>query len=648
MAKGVIEFIDIENKKVTINGKEYAIGKKIWNRESLGDKLEKGIEIEYEIKGANFDFKRIISREEKEFINKNSYGKNNSNRNASNTVVSQKFDYPYNFVRVNEKVEREAIEKGELSGKILCSLTNRSPIFFPEPKKSEAKNQHSREFFFEKNGKYIIPASSLKGNFRSVLEAISNSCFTNIEEERLEKRLPAGSFNDKIFGIIKRLPTENEDGLIVEAEKVKVKIKALPREYEKEGIYNIKVSNLIKNYSEGKNIEKFDEFNRLFSKEDINAVLWIGSKIFRKEYEKILYPKPNGRSFKFSKNEYDDIKYLLNQRKEREKKNNKTFYFDDLKVEDPIIFQSLANEKAVNLAFSEIPRLRYKYSPYDLLQKELRACETFENACYACRIFGMTGNNLEDKKEEEKEKNALQGRVFFKDATIDKKDAKIQSSPVLIKSLGEPHPTLTGFYLEKGSYDEKVKIRGRKFYWHHTDKIDKEFSKFEKSITSKKEEKHNSSIQFMNHGNRFNFEVSFKNLKEDELGLLLLTLELEEGMLHKFGKAKALGFGSSEVKIEKLLLESSNKYSSFDVSYVESDKKSEYIDIFKKKFDLENKDQWKDLKLIMNKDNKLDFSKSPFPEAENKKGQINSLNWFMNMKMSLKNNFKLPKIQDYK
>lgn len=563
-------------------------------------------------------------------MNKNDYKKIN------------KFNYPYNFVRVNEKVERKTIEKGELSGKIICSLTNRSPIFFPEPKKNKGKNGHSREFFFEKNGKYIIPSSSLKGSFRSVLEAISNSCFTNIKIDELEKKLLKKI--NRVDCIIKRIPTENEDGLIVEAIKIKVKSEALPREYKKEGIYSIKVSNLIKNYNEDKNIEKFDEFNKLFSKEDMDAILWISSETNNKKYEKILYPKPNGRRFKFSKNEYDDIKYLLNQGK---KKENKTFYFDELKVEDPIIFQTSFNEKAVNLAFSEIPRLGYKCSPYDLLPKELRACETFENACYACRIFGMTGNNLEDKKEEEKDKIALQGRVFFKDATIDKKDAKIQSSPVLIKSLGEPHPTLTGFYLETGSYDEKVKIRGRKFYWHHTDKIDKEFSKFKKSITSKKPEKYNSSIQFMNHGNRFNFEVFFKNLKEDELGLLLLTLELEEGMLHKFGKAKALGFGSSEVKIEKLLLESSNKYSSFDSFYIESDKKSEYIDIFKKKFDLENKDQWKDLKLIMNKENKLDFSKSPFPEAE-KNGKINSLNWFTNMKKSLKNNFKLPKIQDYK
>ena len=58
--RGKIENIDKGNKTITIKGQEYQIGKKTWNAENLEQNLEVGLEIEYEIKGANFDFKRIV------------------------------------------------------------------------------------------------------------------------------------------------------------------------------------------------------------------------------------------------------------------------------------------------------------------------------------------------------------------------------------------------------------------------------------------------------------------------------------------------------------------------------------------------------------------------------------------------------------
>lgn len=646
--KGKIEKIDKPNKKVTIKGKDYVIGKKKWNGENLESKLEIGMEIEFEVKGANFDFIKIL------ISSGSSSPKVNNNLNNKNKTL-EKINYPYNFVRVNTDVDKEMFERGSLSGIINCTFINKSPLFFPGTKKEDnGVKGHFNEEFLKENGKYVIPGSSLKGSIRSVLEAISNSCFVNIEDERLEKRLGAGKFNDRVIGIIKKLPTELDPGLIVEAKVLKVKTEALSYKYKdrgkgKEGVYNIQLSNLIKNYEK---IDTENEFDKVTNgKNDMDGILWISSNMFNKKHEKILFTETGNKTYKFSMNDYKDIEYLLNQRNERDlKKGGKKFYIDDLKSGDPIIFQIDSSGKAKNLAFSEIPRLRYDYSPYDLLDKELRSCETFEKACYACRVFGMTGNNNVQMEEDKKDKTSLQGRVFFSDGSIEKNKADIQNTYVTIKSLGEPHPTLTRFYLDNGTYDDnKTKIRGRKFYWHHTDKIDKDYNEFKKSITPHMDRNgkikfpHNSSIKFMNYGNIFEFKVSFKDLKEDELGLLLLSLELEEGMLHKFGKAKALGFGSSKVTIESLQLESNDRYESLDSnSYKECSNKQKYIDIFKNKFNLENKNQWKDLKIIMNEVNTLDFSKSPFPEAE-KKGEVNTLNWFTNNKET-----KLPKIQDYK
>lgn len=684
MAKGKIQNVDLKNCQIKIGKEIYKIDKNT-ARILSDDIFAKNSEVEYIIlENKNISIKKLRGLE---FIKEKSVAKNipshsGNLKSITNSVTNSLnktnmiFSYPYNFVRVGEKVEREAIDKGELSGKIVCTLTNRSPLFFPEPKSSKTSNDHSEEMFYKRDGKYIIPASSLKGSFRSVLEAISNSCLINIKDSEFDRRLPMGEFNNKKIGIIKTLPTEATPGVIVLADIARID-KKLVNNYS-EGFYNLKVSNKIKNYkielnnvkdplnhaiknlneidSNFKNLTKanpnssiktIEDFEAITSKQQMNAILWISPDINTKKTQKILFPSSlQNRTIKYSYEEYENLLFFINKMNEA----SNDYYIQELKVGDAIIFQTNNKNEAINLAFSEIPRIKYKNALKDMIYKDLAPCDTFEDACYACRIFGMTGNNNEEKKEEDKDKISLQGRVFFKDATIDKDKANIQSEPVLIKSLGEPHPTLTGFYLENGTYDDKTKIRGRKFYWHHKDKLNTDYSKFKVSITPSQKEKHNSSIQFMNHGNEFNFEVSFKNLKEDELGLLLLTLELENGMLHKFGKAKALGFGSSEVKVTNLLLQSKNRYESFDSSYIESGDKQKFVDSFKNKFNLENKDQWKDLKIIMNQNNKLDFSKSPFPEEQkfNKKtktssGDFNTLNWFSNDKTRI-----LPKIQDYK
>lgn len=621
MARGYVEKIDKERKVITIKGKEYNIGKRTWNRENFDEKLEIGIEVEYEMKGNNFDFKKFL-------YNKKATGKQH---NSTKKVSKKKdFSYPYNFVRVNSDVERKKITKGDLSGKIICTLTNRTPLFFPALDSDTQKNQHKKEEFCKDNNNYIISASSLKGSFRSVLEAMTNSCFVNIEKERLDKREMLSGIEYKM-GIIEKIPSDNEDGVISEAKVVKIRttlIKGDP------GIYEKKISKEIKRTEV---IENQNTYDKLLKNKECDVFLWIGSKINKRKYNKIIYKNEDGKRYSLSKDEYEDILYIIQERKKRDE----NFYITDLKVGIPILFQE-EKGKAIKLSISEIPRLRLKYSPYDLLPDQLKPCKTYNEACYACRLFGMIG----DKTGDEKDDIAFKGRVFFKDATIPKGDADIQQNPVLINSLGKPHPTFTKFYLEEnGNYNTKqYGIRGRKFYWHHKDKIDRKFSEYKETITpvENEEEKHNSSIQFMNCGNKFEFEVVFKELQEEELGALLLTLELEKGMLHKFGKAKSLGFGSSEVKIEKLLLESDNRYDSFDGFYQESSDKGRYIEIFKTNFKLETRDQWKDLKIIMSEKNNLDFSKSPFPE-EGEGTKRDSLKWFIKNK-----NIELPRIEEYK
>ena len=585
--------------------------------------------------------------------------KNNNKNNSKNTP----FSYPYNFVSLGEieEIKREKRVKGEHSGKIKCSLKNLTPIFIGN--KTDEKEEKTLTLKVEGNEKYVIPASTLKGELRNIIEVLTTSCIKNVEEERLDYRGSAGG-RKNVFGIIKKFPTANDDGIIIEADKVKVNRKKVLSNY-KPGFYPIKVANnlLVKdyikraklkpNYKKGEDdpnaINSTNEFNKVQQGETLNATLWVSSFIPNKKYEKLLIP--NEKHYSFTKSDYEDLLYLIKQRKEAEEKkppkNRENFYIDELKEGDTIIFEVNGKGKIENFSFSEIPRLRYKMSPLDLVPEEFHPCTT-ENLCFACRMFGTIGDHSKNEKGEKKQEKtvAMRSKVFISDALSINPINKTMEEKLILKSLGEPHPSLTRFYLENnGTYDKNFKIRGRKFYWHHTEKIKagKGYKNYLKTISDSTSTSTNSTIWFLRPDQNFEFEVSFKDLTDEELGILIYSLELEKDLLHKFGKAKAFGLGSCEIKITDCLLESSEKYSSFVKVYEKMDKEK-YLKIAKDKYklDTDERKEIKELKAILKSTNNLDFKESPYPEDEGNLKGCNTVNWFMNHKGSV-----LPTILDY-
>ncbi|EUB12547.1 TIGR03986 family CRISPR-associated RAMP protein [Fusobacterium sp. CM22] len=599
--------------------------------------------------------------------------KNNNKNNSKNTP----FSYPYNFVSLGDinEIKREKRVKGVHSGKIKCSLKNLTPIFIGN--KTDEKEEKTLTLKVEGTEKYVIPASTLKGEIRNIIEVLTTSCIKNVEEERLDYRGSAGG-RKNVFGIIKKFPTANDEGIILGVDKVKVKFyDTIPKrkepleitsEFKKEGFYEINVNEKYKNHiskdekpkdpkaDDPKAINNFAQFENIRRGGTIKAVLWVSSDIYNKKYQKILVP--NGETYSFTMSEYEDLLYLIKQRKEAEEKNNKNFYIDELKVRDTIIFEANDKNEAKNLTFSEIPRLRYKMSPLNLVPEEFHPCTT-ENLCFACRMFGTIGDHSKNEKGEKKQEKtvAMASKIFITDALSIKEKNKNMEERINLNPLGEPHPSLASFYLEKGTYDNQTsRIRGRKFYWHHAEKIKagKGYKGYLKTLEYQgTSEKIASTIWFLKPDQNFEFEVTFKDLTDEELGILIYSLELEQDLLHKLGKAKAFGLGSCEIKITDCLLESSEKYNSFIKSYEKIDKE-EYLEIVRKKYKLNTTErkEIEELKTILRSTNNLDFKVSPFPidfkrdKFGNIKGnEENSLNWFVNKKREP--NFKLPHILDY-
>ena len=670
--------------EIEVRGKKekYLVGKAIFNQK----KFDIGDTIEYNLKGKNFEFVKKISDEEIKSRDRNfSNNRSNSNfrGNKSNSKEPVKIkQYPYNFVSL--KYENNVVDKrkrvlGKNTGKLVCKLINKTPLFIMG--ETNQNRNHTEEKFYREEGVTTIPASSLKGAVRNIIDVLTDSVIRNVEDEKLEQRMGAGKF-ESVFGIIESLPENGKKGIIVEAEKIKVKTKdkievgnkkfkfedrgqEFSRKYSykdgliervklKDSIYNLKeteikikpgvtiVEKLINNSKEYKNYLTGNE-------NGVQGVLWFSSPIYGKIHEKLLIPKKNGRKFEFSKEEYEDFKYIIKQRAERIKNgkdiNSSTFYYDkNLEIGDPVLFEVKDGKMAEHLAFSEIPRLRYQFSPFDLVPEEFRPGDSLENLSFSERLFGTTGDTTKKDEEKKDELVALSGRVFFEDAKNYKPEMIDNGNPVTLKAFGEPHPTLTTFYLDniEKNYNENkgVSIRGRKFYWHHKEKIGKPFSEYRKSVEMPKDKNgqnkfaYNSSLELMDINNEFEFNVNFENLTDEELGVLIYAIELEDGLLHKVGKGKAFGFGSCKIEIKEFLLENKDKYKDFLIEPFEKEsKKEDYINKAKEKryFD-ENRKNIKELKAILSKTNDLDFSESPFPEDINKKGETNSLNWFVNNK----------------
>ena len=708
--RGIVE--DINEKDGTFKFKNENEYRKIIKK--FKNDIHIGSNIKYKMNGSYIEILEIDNSSSSKLQNEDSkkdlsYNKNSEKKYENNETVEKiyiddnreidldKDYYPYNFVSLGEssKAERHEVKKGKFSGKIKCSLKNLTPLFIGgNEDKERTLVEEVEECHETKDGKecykvtkYMIPASTIKGELRNIIEVLTRSCIKNVEDERLIYRAGAFKLKEKKFGIIKTLPNGKNDGIIEGADVIRIerelaisKVKSLKKIGGKnntkdyEGFYEIYVNkNKVNNYKANPESYKYDK--KIDEEKDYEilidriagcmekSILWIGTEFPRRKkgeklptYAKILVP--NKKRYKFSAEEYNDLKILIEERNN----SKKPLYVDEIKKDDPIIFKVDRNDRAINLVFSEIPRLRYKCSPLDLIPEKFKPCINKEKLCFACRVFGTIGDNSKSKENNNDSKNesfAISSRIFITDAlSLDTRDEKKEKELDRLRSLGEPHPTLLGFYLKYGDYDKrydkgKYEIRGRKFYWHHTKKIEagKNWENYRNSIETKNHDNTNSKIYFLEPLQKFEFEIDFKDLTEKELGILLYSIEVEEGKsLHKLGKAKAYGFGSCEIKIDKCLIETEKKYIFFDKNdsfkeYSKEEYTTQFIEEDKKEYfiDSNEREEIKELKYILNRNNILNFSnnKSSFPEIE-KGGKPSTLNWFMNNK-----DYKLPTISNY-
>ncbi|WP_166740257.1 TIGR03986 family type III CRISPR-associated RAMP protein [Shouchella lehensis] len=503
-------------------------------------------------------------------------------------VAGDRFVNPYNFVSLAEKCKRRKPEKGEFTGYFECTLTNLSPLFIPN---SETISEDEVQEFFsynyrkgETNYKPTIPGSELKGMVRSVHEAAFNGCLSQIN---LDKPIHKRSMEPKKPGLLS-MDKKTGQFFIQPCERVMLNVtKGNPHgELVKKGEYVegevVYIKRSIDRYKKDINGFEYpyvvDKVSKKFEEGFTKGYIHIGEHFVRKHHESVFVPNNEDRT-PIKKEEIDKLeKVIANYGENDINKNLKTeggkhfgyskykslFYrfLNKTYANRFLVFYSEENHHKnkpifVNLAPAMLSQEASLKTINELIKEhgEYQPCVCKDLLCPSCALFGFASN-----------KEAKASKVRFGDAeTVNKQNYFKEPIAIL---LGEPKFNTTEFYTvldEKldsskvWTYDyivkankkrvtfnpDEIKIRGRKFYWHGS-KVPANLQEKSKMIQKIRPLKENQS---------FVFRVYFEQLTKRELQQLQWSLDFNnKNNAHKLGRGKPLGYGSVQVKLEKLAL----------------------------------------------------------------------------------------------
>lgn len=477
---------------------------------------------------------------------------------------------PYNFVPLNDKIfyppwaGEDALKdihdvpfEDSESGVIELEVTAKSPIFIKDGK-NPSEFCHSIN---ENGGKeYYIPATSIKGTIRNVLEIMSFGKI-RIDESKHKKYLSVRDMADRknLVGIV----NENTGGcgflvksgneyiledcgkpLTISHDNLKNKFtffnekKELKkfnidnkRESEKTKYEKCKVSREIKfsTYIEKgrRNITRAridDNSNRA------GIVVFTGD-IKGKTHE-FVFAK-NGKTIPLNKSVFEDFKKVYFENKESIYGQYWKEKFNDGRGDKiPIFYTRDSDGKITAIGLTQLFKLAYKKTIFEAA-RQVGDETKFD---LAETIFGTVRGD-----------KALKGRVYFSHLKSSFERFEAPKEGV----FGTPNPSYYPNYLEQrpnGPYitlmSKDAKIRGYKRYPLHESS--------EKLSVGNDNEKMKVKFKPLSANSVFKGKIVFHNLKKVEIGAMLSAITFHgrsDKFMHNIGFAKPYGYGKIDIKL---------------------------------------------------------------------------------------------------
>lgn len=456
-----------------------------------------------------------------------------------------------------------------------------------------------------KDGFYspVIPGSEIRGTIRSVFEAAFNGCLSQVnKDEPLHRR----SMQPKKPALLRK----TKQGWEMK-ECNRIILNTDPRNRKKESKYGKFID--VKTLAEGQVLYFTARYNKKRTtiinystngtkneKKNWNiGYVHVGEPADNKYHESLFVPK-NSRWEEVDDGEIERLKKVLEMYKNNNKDNDthsgykeytKQLYDilqkDEVEIEQEyyfLVYYSVVNEKKCFFTPAMLSQEVFQNTVGDLLRENghYEPCESRHEVCPACALFGYISKH---------KGQSLASSVRFTDAVTTDKD-NWYMEPVVLDELGEPKPGTVEFYTDKPEKLERQKrmsakywtydyvileekeerkklqtkgqkssrqilalnagdlqIRGRKFYWHHSNE----------SLSNKLSDGNLSEmkqrIRPLKTGNKFTFSVYFEQITEVELARLCWALDFHNSdCAHKMGRGKPLGLGSVQIKVDELKL----------------------------------------------------------------------------------------------
>ncbi|MCR4646753.1 MAG: hypothetical protein K5695_15315 [Oscillospiraceae bacterium] len=457
------------------------------------------------------------------------------------------FINPYTFAALGGDVVRQERRYGDLTGKISCLLSVKTPLALPDTEHMQEDGIKHKSFpFFRLNGEPAIPGSQLRGAVRSVFETLSNSCLSVNNNNILSSRHTA----PRRPGILQK-----KDGVwhLYQAEMERITYDLKPG--KDEVIRKWKNPNLARKF----HLDPNDVFTYVFTKGAEVPCKRLDAAVSDYLANIDIYKENAGNDKIAAKL----IEQLTIKKTDPEGKLYPLFY--------ETVKDGLGNSN-IYLCPSQLGRTVYAKKLDDLLGTH-RSCSKRSDGqlCPACALFGTLTQS--------KEIAAFAGQLRFTDASAVSGTVRMTPSLVTLKELASPKTTSVEFYTVRpkdpktgqpalywtyesmtSGYDRKtnapyrklvdVALNGRKFYFHAPELKETDYS-------TKDRTKRNSSMELCQPGAQFRFEIYFERITPEQLHALVWALTLGENtpdspMQYKLGHGKPLGLGDVKITVEEI------------------------------------------------------------------------------------------------
>lgn len=534
---------------------------------------------------------------------------------------------PYNFVELPETiVEAESLPEGDryhsdrLTGKIVCTLTTESPLYTRggwSPKdfaengdkafhelSDEMKQKRATFFIDPATQKPIIPGSSLRGMFRTLVEIFSFSKIDKVSDaQKFFFRAVAAKNDDPLAKPYKDSLKNVKAGYLVQRSDGWYIRPAKP--VGKESFVWVKESKVIKSFPDFVPMTSkayspqyivnvgfggiFTKNNRHFAgsisqnpnEEDYAGVLVCSGNMAegsedpsgtkRKSHCLTREPDTSASLIKIKDSAIRDYSTCLTDFQ----KKNPPFNKDQgvLKNGRCIFYCQPYSDNEITL-FGQSPNFRIPFflhenekvaSAFDFIPDALKDSKAID---FADAIFGF----VRDEKQENFTDQSRSGRVFFQDALCQQSIGEsiwLSEKSITPKVLAEPKPTTFQHYLTQPRPDKpKLKhygskptqetiIRGHKLYWHRGKNPVITLSNPEMVSDTQK-----NKIKPIRPGINFNCIIHFESLSDVELGALLWVLDIAQDDQYRLslGMGKPLGMGAVKITHKLYLSQREDRY----------------------------------------------------------------------------------------